>query len=117
MSTTDLASLYESMIATSHTVERSKVSVARVSLEDQCYQVDELAYELDACIHKWRGYSDAFVATRFVNMHYARTVSTGSAYPEEEVWQHILKRIGERRHHRVVFALPRLHQRVIRQWS
>lgn len=108
----DLASLYASMLSTSHNnsaraghhagTPATKSGTPDIPVAHQCEQIDELWFELGYCVHHWRGHSVEFIASRFTNMHYTLTPKTGYGYPPEEVWQHLIQRINERVYGRLV---------------
>lgn len=74
---------------------RRQVNDDPSEVERQCIEVDELWVELGLCIHRWRGYDPRFIATRFCNMHYAKQPFVGNAWPPEDVWQYVVRKIED----------------------
>lgn len=97
----DLASIYEDILLTTRAVARQSIRTSAIGYTSpdeivaQCNEVDECWVELGCCVQKWKGYDVRFIATRFCNMHYVRATHVGNAYPDEAVWQHVVRRIKE----------------------
>ena len=115
-----LADIYNSILACQTNVPDGRARRVPSDIERQCREIDELWCELGNCIHHWRGHPAEFIATRFANMHYVdrKGVSSGSAYPPDDVWTYLVNKIEAQIRSRVVIIRHATYTRgEIRSWK